>query len=416
MKRCNFVCEECGLTLEQGELLGDVLICPECGGRLKEELFVVQESDGTNVKKNSLNRKPQLEDNITQNKGFKWVNNNLVIGALILIIIISFTNIFDNQGSKYINENLGRAAESFAIAKILNSAISVIQNTNLDLTPAGVGMTIGIGQLLDPINDMVEKLSTIMFFCTISLGIQKIILHVGNCLIIKSMVMASACLVMHCIVNKENSSSKFLIKIATKSFLLFVTLRFLMPIVILVNNAIANQVEHNYTENINKIKQINEDLLKLNDISQLYHADLGENDNLNKTVKDQNQNSSNGSSSSSSSIIDRFNNVIGSAKDKVNSELSNLQSTFDINHIKATLKVKFEEVKNKASEASEYLLKTAIIFLFQTIISPLVVLWGLLKFVGRLFGSEYEKHLTDQLINLPIMPIKKKGNRETDPY
>ena len=130
--------------------------------------------------------------------------------------------------------------------------------------------------------------------------------------------MASAFFVMHCIVNKENSSSKFLMKIATKSLLVFVTLRFLMPVIFIVNKAIVNQVEHNYAENISKIRQINEDLLKLNDISQLYHADLGENDNLNKTVKDQNQNSSN------NNIIDKFNNVIGSAKDKVNSELSNL--------------------------------------------------------------------------------------------
>jgi len=399
MKKCNFICEECGLTLKQEDLPGDVLICPECGGRLEEGSFVVQEPDDTKRKNDSLNDEIQVKDNITQNKGIKWVKNNLIICALISIILISFTNIIDDQGSKYVNENIARAAESFAVAKILNSAISVIQNINVDIAPAGVGMTIGIGQVLDPINDLVEKLSTIMFLCTISLGIQKIILHIGNCLFIKLMVMASAFFVMHCIVNKENSSSKFLMKIATKSLLVFVTLRFLMPVIFIVNKAIVNQVEHNYAENISKIRQINEDLLKLNDISQLYHADLGENDNLNKTVKDQNQNSSN------NNIIDKFNNVIGSAKDKVNSELSNLQSTFDINHIKATLKVKFAEVKNKASEASEYLLKTAIIFLFQTIISPLVVLWGLLKIVGRIFGSEYEKKITDQLVNLPVKKI-----------
>ena len=51
--------------------------------------------------------------------------------------------------------------------------------------PAGVGVTLSIGELLDPFNDMVERFSWVMLLTSVSLGIQKILLIFGGKLFLK---------------------------------------------------------------------------------------------------------------------------------------------------------------------------------------------------------------------------------------
>ena len=56
---------------------------------------------------------------------------------------------------------------------------SVIQDTEIAFSPAGVGVTLAVGEILDPINDLIERFSFVMLVSTASLGIQKILLEVG---------------------------------------------------------------------------------------------------------------------------------------------------------------------------------------------------------------------------------------------
>src|SRR6185369_7578623 len=46
--------------------------------------------------------------------------------------------------------------------------------------PGGVGMTFAPGQFLDPLNDLVEQVSTIMLAVCVSFGVQLILLHIGG--------------------------------------------------------------------------------------------------------------------------------------------------------------------------------------------------------------------------------------------
>ncbi|HEC72775.1 MAG TPA: hypothetical protein ENI26_00190, partial [Methylophaga aminisulfidivorans] len=73
----------------------------------------------------------------------------------------------------------------FALARGLNGVISVAQGTELSVEPMGVGVTLTPGQILDPLNDMVEQFSTVLLIASASLGIQKIVLFLGDNLIIK---------------------------------------------------------------------------------------------------------------------------------------------------------------------------------------------------------------------------------------
>jgi hypothetical protein len=68
---------------------------------------------------------------------------------------------------------------TYATARLLNAAISVLQGTEVSLAPIGVGMTLTPGQALDPVNDLVEQFSKLMLVATVAFGVQKVLLVVG---------------------------------------------------------------------------------------------------------------------------------------------------------------------------------------------------------------------------------------------
>ncbi len=68
----------------------------------------------------------------------------------------------------------------YAIARGLNGVISVAQGTEVSVEPMGVGLTLTPGEILDPLNDLIEQFSTVLLAASASLGIQQIILFLSD--------------------------------------------------------------------------------------------------------------------------------------------------------------------------------------------------------------------------------------------
>ncbi|MBU1659277.1 hypothetical protein KKG72_09535 [bacterium] len=101
----------------------------------------------------------------------------IILTLLFLAVLaLSLTLSLDESAMNLHDESFERAMIAFGLAKGLNAIISLIQGTQLSLTPVGVGMTFSVGEVLDPLNDMVERFSWVMLGATVSLGIQKIVL------------------------------------------------------------------------------------------------------------------------------------------------------------------------------------------------------------------------------------------------
>ena len=58
--------------------------------------------------------------------------------------------------------------------------ISVVQGTELAIQPVGVGINLTPGQILGPVNDLVEQFSSLMLTASIAFGIQKVLLSIGS--------------------------------------------------------------------------------------------------------------------------------------------------------------------------------------------------------------------------------------------
>lgn len=99
---------------------------------------------------------------------------------VLLLIALAWLQPMDAAAEVQVEAGLKRALTTFAAARALNAVISVAQGTEVALEPAGVGVTFTPGQVLDPVNDLVEQFSSLMLVASVSFGVQRTLLAVGG--------------------------------------------------------------------------------------------------------------------------------------------------------------------------------------------------------------------------------------------
>ena len=97
----------------------------------------------------------------------------LVFAVLIIAATaLAWWPSLDAHGNATVDAAFKRALVTWALARGLNGVLSVAQGTEVAIQPAGVGVNFTPGEILDPVNDLVERFSWIMMLATSSLGIQ----------------------------------------------------------------------------------------------------------------------------------------------------------------------------------------------------------------------------------------------------
>lgn len=114
----------------------------------------------------------------------------LGLAGLAVIIVITWLPITDTIADADVDKGFNRALASFAIAKGLNMVISVLQSTQFSAQPLGFGIAMSPGELLDPINDLVEQFSNVMLLATVAFGIQKVLIAIGGHALVKTLLSA----------------------------------------------------------------------------------------------------------------------------------------------------------------------------------------------------------------------------------
>lgn len=94
----------------------------------------------------------------------------LKLSVIAIIIAASFLGIFDRKSETYVDTSLNQALAVYAGARGMNAIISVAQSFQIPfVTP---------GEILDPVNDLVERFSTLMELSIGSLVIQKLLIEI----------------------------------------------------------------------------------------------------------------------------------------------------------------------------------------------------------------------------------------------
>ena len=99
-------------------------------------------------------------------------NKLLLLAFTCIALFFAFSFTLDENSKKLVDDSFKQAVIVFGSAKALNGVISLAQGTEINLP----FVIVAVGEILDPINDLVEQFSLIMLASLVSLGIQKILL------------------------------------------------------------------------------------------------------------------------------------------------------------------------------------------------------------------------------------------------
>lgn len=156
--------------------------------------------------------------------------------SLVLLGVIACTWLvpLTESAMKQVDLGLKRALVSYASARAFSGVLSVIQAAQLDIQPAGVGVTLSPGQILAPINDLVKHFSDFMLLVCVAFGIQKILIllsvHQGVSIALTFIVSSWIILLI-----LRKNVPKWL----SKSMVLFLMLRYAIPLTLIGVDALS---------------------------------------------------------------------------------------------------------------------------------------------------------------------------------
>lgn len=96
------------------------------------------------------------------------------------LVGLSWSGLLERNADSRLSNALERALITAALARGLNGVISVAQGTEIAIQPIGVGVTITAGQILDPLNDLVERFSWLSLVASASLGTQLLLTEIAT--------------------------------------------------------------------------------------------------------------------------------------------------------------------------------------------------------------------------------------------
>ncbi|WP_251358438.1 hypothetical protein [Kangiella sp. TOML190] len=260
---------------------------------------------------------------------------HIYVALLALASVLAFTQALDKYGYQYTDEALKRSLVAFGIARGLNGLISVAQEAEIAMQPAGVGLTLSPGEILDPVNDLIERFSNIMLISASALGVQKLLLsisawHYFNYLAIVFWLAIAIFLVLN-----RHHNPKLQSRLITIGLFL-VLVRFITPVMALSSQGLYQIfLKQDYIEASQGLEHLSQDLEAE---SETTHSEA---------------------------------NADASVLEKAQAWFSDTVSEFDIQK-------QIESYKQAAESASQDVIKLITLFVVQTLIFPLLFLWLLI--------------------------------------
>ena len=265
----------------------------------------------------------------------------LSLSAMLIVLIVHLGPL-DVIGRTYTEAGFKRALITFGIVRGLNGVISVAQGTEVAVEPVGVGMTFTPGEILDPINDLIERFSWIVLASGTSLGVQRVLLDLVSWVWFSALVSltVAAALVTAWWPKRVHSSVRgVLLKLA----LVLVIVRLSVPAMAIASEAIYAQfLEPQYTESQRKLERTAAMIKSINQEAKQRRP-----------------------GSEEPSLLTSVKKVYDSATGALDVE----------KHIEA--------FKRAAADISEFALQLIVVFVTQTIVFPLFFLWLVIQLIRR---------------------------------
>lgn len=256
-----------------------------------------------------------------------------VAATAIALVVLALSGVADRRGAAEVEAGFQRALVAFALARTLNGVISVVQGTEVAIQPAGVGVNLAPGQILDPVNDLVERFSWVMLASTTSFGIQRLLLEIFAWPGVSVLLALLAGLLVMALWQRDGRLANrrgWLIRLG----LFVAVLRFVVPALAVSGEAIHQAfVEPRYVAAVGGLEEA---VVRLGELS----ADTGADNEEEK-----------------SSVVERLKNWY-----------SETEAALDV-------EARLQAYRELAGQAVEQTIELIVIFTFQTILLPFAFIW-----------------------------------------
>lgn len=254
----------------------------------------------------------------------------------------------DTKGAEYTDATFKRALIAFGIAKGLNGVISVAQGTEVALQPAGIGVNFTPGQILDPVNDVIEQFSWIMLASTASIGVQKILLAISHWPVFSFSVVALLLLAAVSYWYPPLTDSRWR-PLLFKAMLVMVFLRFSVPVIAISSEFTYKQfLSEQYAVATEGLERTTDKVTEINQTDK-------------PAVPP----------SPDRSVVEKIKDIYGS-----------VAAAIDID-------ARIERYKLAAADATEYVINLIVVFVFQTILFPIFFLFVVYRFLKNLLELKW---------------------------
>jgi len=280
--------------------------------------------------------------------GSSGPRRTLLVGLLLLLVAVSSLTTVDRYAEQKYEALFQRAFITFALARTLNGLISAVQGTELALQPAGVGVTLTPGEILDPINDLVERFSWIMLGATISLGIQQVLLDVGQWWGVRLLValLAVGWLVLRLRRKAGADAPPSVEQTVLRALIIVLFVRFAVPVAMIANEALYDLfLESRYLESAKVIESAGEQFEET--VERAEQGALAEGEEP--------------------GFLESISRGLNGTREAL------------------SFGERLDLMRARASEVIEHLIQLSVVFVLQTGILPIAFLWTFLQLLKRMF-------------------------------
>jgi len=250
-----------------------------------------------------------------------------VVLSLSIVILAWFGSI-DTEANSQVNAGLKRALATYASARTLNAVISVAQGTELSIQPFGFGVNLTPGQVLSPINELVEQFSNVMLLASVAFGIQKILILIGSHWFVSALLTTFTLVGIWFAFRTQGRTPNWL----NRSILLLLLLRFAVPVTLIGTEFLFNSfMKSDYEASQSAIATTS---------TQVAGSTIGPK-----------------ASAMNPSMLDK---------------IKGWSPSVDIS-------TSVQKFRSAVEATSEHVIKLIVLFLMQTIVLPLLLLWGLFQ-------------------------------------
>ncbi len=153
-----------------------------------------------------------------------------IVLALLAIGALAWSGLLDQASEDWIDGALLSTGAVYATARGINALVSVLQGTEMDV----LVLTLSVGELLDPLNDLIERFSALLLLALGSLALQKILLGLVSHTVFNLLLTLSALAVLAARYRGGPGSFRWL----SRLLLVTIALRFSLALAVVVNHGV----------------------------------------------------------------------------------------------------------------------------------------------------------------------------------